>query len=64
MLDLEEYKASSIQSFVSFGNMIIALPKPSIKFDEPDMVLTLALHNFKIWNIFNQLNVNLITCIS
>ena len=48
MLDLEEYKASSIQNFVPFGNMIIALPEPSIKFDELDMVLTLALHNFKI----------------
>ena len=47
MLDLEEYKASSIQSFVPFGNMIIALPELSIQFDEPDMVLTLALHNFK-----------------
>jgi hypothetical protein len=57
LLDLEEYKASSVQNFVLFGNMIFALLEPSIRFDEPDIVLTLALFNIKYLKYFLSLRI-------
>ena len=45
LLDFLEYKASFIWNLVPFGNVMFALPKPSIKFIVPDMVLTLAFIN-------------------
>ena len=46
-MDLLEYNASLIWNQVLFGSIIFALPKPSIKFAVPDMVLTLAFINVK-----------------
>ena len=42
LLDLIEYKASLIWNIVPHGNIIAALPEPSIKSAGPDIVFTLA----------------------
>ena len=44
-MDLTEYKASLIWNIVPHGKIIVALPKPSIKFAGPDIVFTLASTN-------------------
>ena len=49
---LLEYKASFIYNFVPFGNMILALPEPSIKLAEQDIIVTLDLANIKLWKYF------------
>ena len=41
-VDLLEYNASLIWNLVPFGSIIFALPEPSIKYDVPEMVLTLT----------------------
>lgn len=37
---LLDYKVSFICNFIPFGNIKLALPKPSIKLGESDIVLT------------------------
>ena len=52
LLDLPEHKALFICNFVPFGNIIFALLEPSIRLAEPDIVVTLALANIKLWKYF------------
>ena len=48
LLDLLEYNASFIWNLVPFGSTMFALPEPSIKFDVPDIVLTLVFVVIKL----------------
>ena len=47
LVDLLEYNASLIWNLVSFGSIMFALPRTSIKLAVPDMILTLTFVNVK-----------------